>query len=339
MQSIKFMAMALITAAASLASAGPGSSGGGTGIFCPSPMKTVQLLDLYEGTAMKGYTYTHDAEPYEVQITQMLARLSFDFSVQYPITDLMNEIRSNTVFLPPGVSIDVPGDVLDDGIIVKPSECSLGGIGYYEDDKLYVSSDAFSQLTETEKAAFFMHEAVYARYREVEFLRTSRITYSPRQTRRLIATLVADQRSDEEMRKLSRPMSLEGVNGNKGGNWRIAKGAESRIPFGSYYTPLLVDNSEPLLALSATDFENHDGRVMFHITCPGLDAELTLEDGESQGSLTAKIPKHCDGVSVLLDGPSSHYKVTLDGQDILIGEGNTANGTHFHTRFQIFRKR
>ncbi len=149
-----------------LAKVGTESGGGGPGIFCPTPVinqPPVQLLDIYEGrNADSPLLIPENTEPYELQLQNIIKRFGFDLVLQNEFKKNLAVIQRSAKFLPAGVGINAPSDIGVDDAVLLPTGCSLASIGYYgSDGTLKISSDAFNQMSETQKAAFWSHETLY----------------------------------------------------------------------------------------------------------------------------------------------------------------------------------
>ncbi|MES2802634.1 MAG: hypothetical protein V4654_09105 [Bdellovibrionota bacterium] len=183
-------------------------TGGGAGIFCPASVTTqprVQLLDLYEGRIKAELQILETNIPYQEQLEAILSKLSFDFSMQFEIRKALAEIEANHRFLPSGVGIHVPPDLGEGEAVLMPTGCVLGAIGYYEDGGvLKISRDAFELLSETQKTAFWLHEAFYKAERNIKTRSTESqdlylLKFTSKNTRKFIAQLFS---TEANLRKL-----------------------------------------------------------------------------------------------------------------------------------------
>ena len=74
-------------------------------------------------------------------------------------------LKKNMTFLPAGTELK---DVDDSFDVVFPSGCKAEQLAhYYSDDKILVNSDIWQHLTETDRAALILHEAIYRLNRSV----------------------------------------------------------------------------------------------------------------------------------------------------------------------------
>jgi len=194
----------------SVLAGGADAGGGGAGIFCGPEVKNqprVQLLDMFEGKVINQYIYLEKPAPFKQQIAEIVS--SFDFDLGF-VQDLNNELQTFEKTMetwPHGVGISIPPDV-GNQIVPVPTGCQLAGIGFYRDNRLVVSIDALELMTETQKAAFFLHEAIYKLHRErmpVGF----GLPTGPEATRKLVAHLFSLQKNLETLNQLSRFMSRQ----------------------------------------------------------------------------------------------------------------------------------
>lgn len=166
------IAFALLLSASTGAYAGPSSSGGGPSIICNGPegkVQTAQMLDLYEGQIRYGLAIPTLPTPGAAQLQAAFDRLTaYDWFVASDVQAALVDISSKVAFLPDGV-IMAPGvDLGDSYAAVVPDGCELAYAGYYEaDGTLRISRTIFDKLDETDKAALFLHEAIYKVAREL----------------------------------------------------------------------------------------------------------------------------------------------------------------------------
>lgn len=168
MKSQFLMGLFLITGALTATSvfAGTKDGGGGPSIICNGPdgkVKTAQLLDLYEGQIRYGLTIPKTAEPASQQLTTAFNRLTgYNWFIASDVEEALTKAESDVSFLPAGV-IMAPGvDLGDSYAAVIPNGCQLAYVGYYEaGGTLRISKDIWDLLGQTDRAALFMHEALY----------------------------------------------------------------------------------------------------------------------------------------------------------------------------------
>lgn len=287
---------------------GIGSSGGGAGIFCPAVVVNqppVQILDTYEGQIMDGFKYTESADPYEHQLQALIKhRLAFDFTIQFEFKENLDSIRANTNFLPAGVGIHVPSD-LGNEMVPVPTGCHLGGIGFYQNEKLYVSTDAFSQMSETQKAAFFAHEAFY-RLRRLINPETTQST----RARKMVAAVFSDNATAQQLYETSRYLNWSlGTVGPWKKGWTVAPGAEKYFQYSGYWNAAYVDRKPMFIELKSQGQPQGQAPWMtLEIRNPRGGRCLYIQKEGLIQVNTAKLPDDC---RVMYVSASSWYRADL----------------------------
>ncbi len=85
------------------------------------------------------------------------------------VSEVVEQIKQQFKFLPDGVGLNQPADIGENQPTVIPDGCRLEGLGFYQTNQLFVAKTTFNALSETDKAAFILHEAIYYIYREYHF--------------------------------------------------------------------------------------------------------------------------------------------------------------------------
>ena len=144
---------------------GVGSTGGGNAVVCLRADKSImsaELLDLYEARTLHNWTIRNSTGTPAARAALAVDQLSKDnfLTKQIDILSLTKTVR----FLPLGSGL-VP--ILDsDNIETMQPNCSLVQLARYENNgDIYVNSDIWSHLNDTNRAALYAHEAVYAELR------------------------------------------------------------------------------------------------------------------------------------------------------------------------------
>lgn len=329
-----WLLLALVSSSAQ--GAGTESSGGGAGIFCPASVSgqpAVQLLDLYEGKIMEGYTFTDSADPYLSQLTATLELFRFDFSLFIDFKKTLTAIQGNIRFLPPGVSIHVPSDMGGQYAVPVPTGCTLGAIGFYQaDGKLVISTDAFQSLSETQKAAFFAHEVLY------KMQRTQRGSLNGSvDTRRLVANVFSDQKTPISLEELSRPMHFSDFDDY--GSWSPVLGKESFLMGRGQNQAILVDSKPERFKVRFLNSKKYADYVSFYCKKGGdgkrrIDLRIPDDAPLNDRSVELPIPSDCAGLTIYASSDSqfelpgnspSRFEIELDGEKWL--EGELSQGT------------
>lgn len=174
----------------SLSYAGRGGTadwGGGTGSVCRNSQRVVvsaKMLDLFEGVKRYKYDIPEiENVSFEDQAEAAINRLQFaeaqqDYQKISPedarhnpstyLRAVMRQFRDDPNSVPDGVSLGEPKDLGKEIVPFREAGCELEAVGYREFHErrplLLVSHSVFAALSETHKAAFFVHEALYSYY-------------------------------------------------------------------------------------------------------------------------------------------------------------------------------
>ena len=299
------------------------SSGGGTGIHCEdSGSITVETLDSYEGKVLHNLDIEESPDDYRQQIERIITdRLSQVIGLDIDFRAVLGPIIENSEMLETGISINLPNDLGSDRAVVFPTGCTHIAIGYYQNnDKLVIASEYFQHLSETQKAMFFTHEALYVldRYFNDRFSSKADQVHDSKATRNLVAHLFAKEMPDQQKfseltasfrwhSPFTEPLLIAGTNGETKVNLEIesiwigeapAK-ASSQVAFESIVTCHLSP--------SFTDFE-----VSKHVPW-----NLRLDEQvEPKTSIELVFPEGCLAISWenFSSLSSSYLKVEFEGK-------------------------
>jgi hypothetical protein len=147
-----------------------GNEGGGGGaVVCRygNEITSVEMLDLFEAPIIHGFKISKNNDiPFREQLKAHLKAVYFPDAYMYLFTEVASEILSKMQFLPDGIILETPDDVGERIPRIMKEGCKLEGLGFYtEERKLLVSKVLFDHLSETDKAAFILHEVFYFLYR------------------------------------------------------------------------------------------------------------------------------------------------------------------------------
>ena len=167
---------------------------GGSIVICKDETNKIiksELFDLYEGRALRGTKYQEDSTPYLVQaqskITQLLKSLNQKASVDGSIQKKFEFISQKLFFLPEGTGLK-PVDDIDEFIF--PKNCELvQTINFRNDYKIYVDTDIWNILSETQKAALLVHETIYWYLREAGLPKGNLVEINSIRTRKAVSLL------------------------------------------------------------------------------------------------------------------------------------------------------
>lgn len=133
--------------------------GGGKSVVCRNDQQQIisaQSLDLYEGRTLYGLHIQTSDESMNLQIEKALKTFAGDQSI---IKYYVSIVKEKMTLLPAGTQLSEVSDSYD---IVFPKGCKSEQLArYYSDEKIFVNSDIWSLLSQTDKAALILHEAIY----------------------------------------------------------------------------------------------------------------------------------------------------------------------------------
>ena len=140
---------------------------GGDVVVCTAGLvTTLETLDLFEGRAIYNLSYKEDPSPALSQALRYADQISAYLGSPISAKNLSADVRDvydNLHFLPSGVGLAPVDDIAN---FVVPKNCQIvQTINYRDWKKLFVDSDIWNALSETQKAALILHEAIYAFYR------------------------------------------------------------------------------------------------------------------------------------------------------------------------------
>lgn len=168
-----FKLFLLTTLTYSICSAtGTETSGGGGAAVCRDMNKKVSsayLLDTYEGEVRFSYNIPQSKQDPNNQLVDVLNKIQNPLIKQFT-KQTVAQIIDSTEFLPQGVGMAPTSDLGKEYGVVVPDGCAIEPIGFYESNGiLKISRSVYGALSETDKAAFFIHEAIYKLARDLTF--------------------------------------------------------------------------------------------------------------------------------------------------------------------------
>lgn len=174
---------------------GTETSGGGGAAVCRDQYKNITsayLLDLYEGKYRFNLNIPQTAQNPDDQIIKAISKIQ-DPVIKQLIKQTIADIINRASFLPNGVSLSPSTDLGKDYGAVVPDGCVIEPIGFYESSGvLKISKSIYKALSETDKAAFFVHEAIYKLARDMVYQQDSALS------RKLVATMFSTQTIEVE---------------------------------------------------------------------------------------------------------------------------------------------
>lgn len=144
----------------STAEAGGFNGGGGGAAVCRdrnNKIRRAYLIDTYERQVWDGDIRKSSAPELE-QLKAAIARIPDEFQ-RTVVTDYAATVVRVATFLPPNVAIAPTTDL---GLLTLiPEGCSIEPVGVYTSGGLSISREVYRALSKTDRAAFFLHEAIY----------------------------------------------------------------------------------------------------------------------------------------------------------------------------------
>lgn len=169
----------------SLAFAGD-KGNGGYSIVCrdnEGPITSAELLDIYEGRILYKRNFAVDQNSVEDLVQVAKERLKEWGLFADKLQKEIDLIEKNMVFIPEGNELEPTDDAFP---AIKKKGCKFEQLVNYTDEgEVYISKEIFDKLDNVNKAAMFIHEAVYSIRRKSLGDTTSQIS------RRLVAHLMA----------------------------------------------------------------------------------------------------------------------------------------------------
>jgi hypothetical protein len=297
---------------------GPGSSGGGPAIVFldeNNMVKSSESLDLYEGQIKYGLTITKSSTPAADQVAAIVQRLkSFNYFMASDLERALTYIQAHEIFLPDGVMMP-PGVDIGDTPAFIPDGSQLDYVGWYQTDgTLEISSTVYNALTsETDRAAFLIHEGIYSMARRFSQASTST------DSRRFVAYLF----SEADLTQLNDILP----------EFTWSTSIPHPMPDGTVFHGPGFDD-DVLLSGDATTITVHvtggsqNGQYWIGFSCVNEQeealnqwstAQVNYNDFESSFPFTLPDGEPCDAISVSIYGSDDYGKVTISYGDQIIG--------------------
>ncbi len=199
--SLKQLSLLIVLAVMPLfAFAGGSAGGGGGGIVCNIQGQTrVLLYDIYDRAPVwknkLQLSLIKSNEPAQVQLVRAVNRIKNEFMREL-VKETLNNIIANHKWLEPGQKFEAGTDFGTQEAPVIPEECDFRPVGYYfAEGFLVINQKFYNAMSETSKAAFFMHEALYFIARDTRYDKDST------EVRKVIAGLFSEDKADFELQK------------------------------------------------------------------------------------------------------------------------------------------
>ena len=189
--------------------AGGSDGGGGNGVVCFNPenakeILSVELLDFYEGRVLEGHEYSERSGEY-LSIFNQVAKEKAASKLVSIILEYGNTLNKGFKFLPKGVKLR-PID--DSNEIFIPENCRIEQIANFQGpSRIFIVSDYWNYLSETNKAGLLMHEQLWWMERQRGYESSAR-------ARRTVARFFADNYKFEKINHEVKVGDLYCVSGN-----------------------------------------------------------------------------------------------------------------------------
>lgn len=168
---------------------------GGNTVVCKDNSGNIlsaEILDLYEGRILHNLQYKEDPAPYPDQARSIIEKLAKTHgqgsTVAGGFLDLLARTERGLIFLPPGTGLKPIPDS-EEFILAKGCEL-IQTASFRGANHIYIDSDIWNELSETQKAALLVHETIYWSLRSPGSTGQSAEVNSVR-TRRSVALLFA----------------------------------------------------------------------------------------------------------------------------------------------------
>lgn len=176
---------------------GGDSSGGGPGVVCyrGNRVVSVQNLDVYEAKILWRKQIIASNAPVSAQLELAVARLrSIELYFAIDVERALQWISKHYAMAPNGdYFTQQPHDLGESWVIPTKENCRIAYVGFYDKaGVLKISGAAYAKMNNTDRAAFLLHEALYALGRERAGLENSE------NVRLLVGTLLEKDFQREE---------------------------------------------------------------------------------------------------------------------------------------------
>lgn len=166
-----------------------------------------ELFDLFEGRALKGLNYEESPTPYPQQAQAIIDNLGKTLGqsadAEGGVISELAHIQKHLIFLPPGTGLK---PIPDGAEFILPKGCDLvQTVNFRNYQQVYVDSDIWNILSETQKAALLVHETIYLFLRETG-PKASFVEVNSVRARRAVALLFAGV-------PMVNPQAFDGSNG------------------------------------------------------------------------------------------------------------------------------
>lgn len=150
------------------AEAGEKTGNGGVGVVCRNTRGQITkatLLDIFEGENLYGQTYADNGLDLETRLEVIETRMIRNVPFLEDFKNQVSQVKSILVFLPSGIGLEPTNDAFP---IINQRGCRFEQVANYDDaeNRLYIDQEIFNALDSVNRAALYVHEAVYAMARK-----------------------------------------------------------------------------------------------------------------------------------------------------------------------------
>lgn len=143
---------------------------GGNSVVCQDAQghSKAEVFDLYEGRVIRGLVYQESPAPYLDQARNIIGTLGAALG-QGPksdggVIDLLERNIQHLIFLPSGTGLK---PIPDGDEFILPKTCQMVQTANFLDfEHIYIDSDIWQLLSNTQKAALLIHETIYEYLRD-----------------------------------------------------------------------------------------------------------------------------------------------------------------------------
>lgn len=166
--------------------AGGDVGNGGVSVVCRDSLGEItsaELLDIFEGREIYGRKYINENIGVDTKLEISQLKLSRHPTYLTKFQDELAKVQANLIFIREGIELNPTNDALP---TISKNGCNYEQVANYTDEgEVLVSREIYNAFDVNNKAALFIHEAVYALRRKVG-------DKTSQKSRRLTAHLVAN---------------------------------------------------------------------------------------------------------------------------------------------------
>lgn len=193
----------------SYAGEGGASVHGGSAIVCSSAngdLTSVELTDLFRARMRNTKLLPSNRAEYEYLQIAISQLKNADSAFAYRVKELLSEISSMMFYVPTAQKMKVIEDLGPRPPVTE--HCSIEALGVFHDGMLVVAKPYYDKLLPIDRAAFLLHEAIYAVERSYSLWPGNSV-----RTQELVGLLLSEVADATRARALIKRMTYEFVEG------------------------------------------------------------------------------------------------------------------------------